>query len=83
MPNPIHDFKYKVFREMLSKIRLDKGMLQSEVAEKLDKNQSFVSKYERGERRLDFAEFIELADALDIDLSEFIENYKIELNKLR
>lgn len=68
---------------MLSKIRLDKGMLQSEVAEKLDKNQSFVSKYERGERRLDFAEFIELADALDIDLSEFIESYKIELNKLR
>lgn len=82
MPNPIHDLKYKLFREMLTAIRLEKRLLQSEVAEKLGKNQSFVSKYERGERRLDFPEFIELANALNINVGEFITKYKAELTKL-
>ena len=83
MPNPIHDLKYKLFREMLTAVRLEKNMLQSEVAEKLGKNQSFVSKYERGERRLDFPEFIELADALGINVGEFIKKYKTQLAKLK
>lgn len=81
MPNPIHDSRYKIFREILTEIRLSRGLLQSDVAEKLGKNQSFVSKYERGERRLDFPEFLELAEALKIDVSEFIDIYKSRLNK--
>ena len=56
-------------------------MLQSDVAEKLGKNQSFVSKYERGERRLDLPEFLELADALNINVTEFVKEYKARLEK--
>lgn len=67
---------------MLTEVRLAKGLLQSEVAEKLQKNQSFVSKYERGERRLDLPEFLELADALELDVTEFIEKYKTGLARL-
>ena len=43
-----------------------------ELAELLGRNQSFVSKYERGERRLDFVEFLEIADALEADACELV-----------
>ena len=76
MPNPIHDPKYQVFRQMLLDARKEKGLQQVEVAERLGKTQSFVSKYERGERRLDFCEFIEVAAALEIDVVEFIARYR-------
>jgi transcriptional regulator with XRE-family HTH domain len=83
MPNPIHDPRYKLFREMLTGIRKDKSLLQSEVAEKLGKNQSFVSKYERGERRLDLPEFLDVAAALEINPAEFIKKYKEAMGRLR
>lgn len=83
MPNPIHEPRYKLFREMLTETRIAKGLLQSDVAEKLGKNQSFVSKYERGERRLDFPEFIQIADVLEIEILEFIRKYKAETQKYR
>lgn len=83
MPNPIHDPSYALFREMLTNARLAKGILQSTVAEKLGKNQSFVSKYERGERRLDLPEFLDIADALEINVVDFIKKYKEEIRKMR
>ena len=83
MPNPVHDPKYVLFRTMLTEARLAKGMLQSDVAELLGKNQSFVSKYERGERRLDLPEFLEVADALGINVADFVKKYRAELNKSR
>lgn len=76
MPNPIHDPKYQVFRQMLLDARKEKGLQQVEVAERLGKTQSFVSKYERGERRLDFCEFIEVVAALGIDPVRFIAQYR-------
>lgn len=42
-------------------------MTQSERAERLKRPQSYVSKFERGERRLDVVEFLEVAKALRID----------------
>ena len=83
MPNPIHDPSYVLFREMLTEARLTKGILQSVIAEKLGKNQSFVSKYERGERRLDLPEFLDIAEALEINVVDFIKVYKDKLKKLR
>ena len=55
------------------------GLTQIQIAEKLGKPQSYISKYERGERRLDFCEFIELADILGVDLLAFIVNYRAAL----
>lgn len=82
MTNPIHDARYTVFRAMLTEARLAKNMLQSEVANKLNKNQSFVSKYERGERRLDLPEFLDVAQALDINVTDFIKRYRATLSKI-
>jgi transcriptional regulator with XRE-family HTH domain len=83
MPNPIHDARYTLFRTMLVEVRLSKNLLQSDVAQKLKKNQSFVSKYERGERRLDLPEFLDVADALGINVNDFIKKYRAKLSKAR
>lgn len=53
--------KYEQFRALLVEARLSAGLTQSEVAAKLKQPQSYVSKYERGERRLDVVEFLEVA----------------------
>jgi len=42
-------------------------MTQAEVAAKLRRPQSFIAKYEQGERRLDVIEFLEIADAIGLD----------------
>ncbi|WP_260674851.1 helix-turn-helix domain-containing protein [Comamonas aquatica] len=79
MPNPLHRWQYETFREMLVVARKAAGLTQVEVAQRLDKPQSFVSKYEHGERRLDFTEFVELADILSIDVGRFSEEYRQQL----
>ncbi|RJP15997.1 MAG: XRE family transcriptional regulator [Candidatus Abyssobacteria bacterium SURF_5] len=63
--------KYNKFRKLLIEARKKSGLTQKEVAEKLSRPQSFVSKYERGERRLDVVEFLEIAKALEISLFSF------------
>ena len=47
-------------------------LTQATVAERLSKPQSYVAKYERGERRLDVVEFVEVAEAIRFDAAEFI-----------
>lgn len=71
--------EYRLFRDLLCRARHKQGKVQEEVARYLGKPQSFVSKYESGERRLDIIEFLEVARALDIDPMEIIA----ELEKRR
>jgi transcriptional regulator with XRE-family HTH domain len=54
-------------RQMLTEARINLKLSQAEVALRLGKPQSFVSKYERGERRLDIVEFIHVCNALKLD----------------
>lgn len=81
MPNPLHSTNYGVFRELLVKARLSSGITQVELAKQLDKPQSYVSKYERGERRIDLPEFVELAEILGLDTTAFIEEYRKAVKK--
>ena len=80
MPNPLHRRQYEIFRNLLVKAREDAGLSQTEIALRLDKPQSFVSKYERGERRLDFTEFMEIATILSINKENFINIYCSQLD---
>lgn len=59
--------QYYTFRALLSSYRKEKSLTQLELAEKLGKPQSYVSKYESGERRLDVIEFIDICKSLQID----------------
>jgi transcriptional regulator with XRE-family HTH domain len=53
--------RYRLFLERLKQARVEAGLTQSEVALHLRRQQSFVSKAESGERRLDLVEVNELA----------------------
>lgn len=64
--------KYALFRQLLIEARQKKGLTQSQVAETLNKPQSFVSKYESGERRIDLIEFLEVAQVLGVPPYEFL-----------
>lgn len=59
--------RYEFFQKALADARQDKGLTQSEVAARLRKPQSYVSKYESGERRLDVVEFLEVCEAISIN----------------
>lgn len=58
--------QYDTFQKALVDARQETGLTQREVAFRLGKQQSFVSKYESGERRLDVIEFLEVCQALGI-----------------
>ncbi len=67
MTASVYTRKYEFFRELLCEARKSYPLTQSEMAKILGKPQSFVSKYETGERRIDIIEFLQIADALNID----------------
>lgn len=77
MPSSLHSHHYQIFRSLLVAVREHSGLTQVQIAKKLGRPQSFISKYERGERRLDFPEFVELADVLGIDISDFVNDYRM------
>jgi len=57
----------QLFLDLLRSARKKAGLTQAALAEKLHRPQSFVAKYENGERRIDVTEFVELASALGAD----------------
>jgi len=59
--------------EKLKKARLGASLKQSDVAQKLKKPQSYVSKIERGERRVDITELKELANIYKKGINYFIK----------
>lgn len=65
--------QYKKFLERLRQARLEAGLTQIEVADALGKPQSFVSKCETGERRVDVVELHVLANLYGVPLNYFAE----------
>jgi transcriptional regulator with XRE-family HTH domain len=76
MTTSLHSNKHDIFRRLLIEARKNAQLTQVEVAKKLNVPQSFVSKYDIGQRRLDFTEFVDIAEVLSIDFVDFIKNYK-------
>lgn len=58
--------RYDQFHRALIDARQKNDLTQQEVASRLGKPQSYVSKYESGERRLDVVEFLEVCEALKV-----------------
>lgn len=74
MTKSVFTDKYEQFRLRLIDVRKNNGLTQVQLAKKLSRPQSFVSKVERGERRLDVIEFFEVARALGIDPYGFLKS---------
>jgi transcriptional regulator with XRE-family HTH domain len=67
--------QYQQFRELLVQARKNARLTQTELSARLERPQSFVSKYERGERRLDVVEFCDVAKALGVDPARFLGRF--------
>jgi transcriptional regulator with XRE-family HTH domain len=63
----LHSKRGVRFRALLIEAREKAGLTQNDVSARLNKAQSFVSYYEKGLRRLDVAEFLEVAEVLGAD----------------
>jgi transcriptional regulator with XRE-family HTH domain len=72
-----------VFRELLKETRVAKNLTQANVAKLLGLPQSYVSKYESGERRLDFVETVLVCEALGMSIEEFAAAYSGKVAKAR
>ena len=64
---------------LLRGVRVEAGLTQSELASRLDRDQTFVSKYETGERRLDILELRDVCRALSVDFKDFVRALDAEL----
>lgn len=65
MPRSVHTDKYRRLIALMAGARETAGMTQVQLAAALGRPQSYVSKVERGERRIDVVEFCDWATALD------------------
>jgi transcriptional regulator with XRE-family HTH domain len=61
--------------ELLKQVRTDAGLRQVDLAKKLHQPQSFVSKYESGERRLDLLELNQVCKACGTTLLDFVKRF--------
>lgn len=65
--------RYGHFRALLRQIREEAGMNQMSLAAKLGKPQTFISKSELGERRLDYLETADFCEACGVSITQFAE----------
>jgi transcriptional regulator with XRE-family HTH domain len=76
-----YDDAYRDLRDVLITARRGAGWSQQKLAAKLGRAQTFVSKIELGERRLDLIELMVWADALDVDAREVVERLQKKVRR--
>lgn len=67
---------YERFQRMLTEARKKSGLSQQEVADRLGRPQTYVSKCELGTRRMDVVEFLEMAEVLGFDPVAFMRKLR-------
>lgn len=70
-------------RQRLTEERKDAGLTQAELGELLQRPQSYVSKYETGEHRLDVIELVEIANALELNAADLVDEIQRLVLKAR
>ncbi len=73
MGKSVYSKDYKAIIERLKTARIEADLSQQAVADKLDKPQSYISKIESGERRLDVAEMKKLSEIYKKDILYFVK----------
>ena len=71
--------EYRLFLATLKDFRQKAGLSQIELAAKLDQSQSFVSKCERGERRIDLVQLRLFCQAFGGNLSDFVRAFEAKV----
>jgi transcriptional regulator with XRE-family HTH domain len=73
--------EYQHLRRLLVEARGRAGLTQAEVAVRLNRAQSFVSKYEQGERRLDVVDFVHVCNCLETSAAQVLAEVIIKVRK--
>ena len=81
MEKSLHRKEYKILLKLLYEQRMKTGLKQEELARKLGVHQSFISKIENGDRRIDLVELQDFCEALGTDLLAFVQEYQKELRR--
>jgi transcriptional regulator with XRE-family HTH domain len=81
MTSSVFTKKYSKFKDLITEYRKNSGVTQQGLADMLGKPQSYVSKYESGERRLDIVEFIDISRSLKFDICEFLTILEEEISQ--
>ena len=79
MAKSLHTPEYEHFRTLLVEAREEARLTQAEVSTKLGRPQSFVAKYEGGERRLDILELLQVCQALGTDPHKIISQIQARM----
>ena len=69
----VHTRNYRQFLKLLIEVRKDAGVTQEQLARRLNRPQSFVSKCENGERRVDIVELMEILQSIGVEPIPFIK----------
>jgi transcriptional regulator with XRE-family HTH domain len=81
MEKSIYTREYAAVLRLLKNARESAGITQVQLAERLGQTQSFVSKIERGERRLDIVQLRTILKEFDVSLAKFIEQFESAIEK--
>lgn len=77
----IHSSYYQHLCRMLVEERKGRGLTQVEVAQRLKQPQSYVSKYESGERKVSIIDLIEIARAIGFDPGKFVRRLDVQIRE--
>jgi transcriptional regulator with XRE-family HTH domain len=81
MRKSIYSHDQEMFQALLKELRVNAGLRQVDLADKLGCHQSFVSKYEAGERRLDILELRTVCRALGVGMNEVVKQLEERLDE--
>jgi transcriptional regulator with XRE-family HTH domain len=76
----IHHPAYKTLQMRLAEARNAAGLTQEKLAVKLARPQSFVSKVEAGDRRLDVVEYVQWMRAVDMDPTTIVKALSADMD---
>ena len=82
MEKTIHSPQQRPLLILLRQIRQEAGLTQVQLAERLDIPQTWISNYERGERKIDVLELRQICKAAGIRFLDFMARLESDLEKL-
>lgn len=82
MAKTLYQRENEIFREHLRAAREAAGLTQADLALGIGRTQVFVSHVERGVRRLDAVELLQICRAMDVDLTAFIAGFQKAVDAL-
>jgi predicted transcriptional regulator len=78
MSTPSRKFQSEAFRHLIKLVRLEAELSQVDLSTQLGRPQSYVSDYERGVRRLDWVQVVDVVTACGTSIVEFAKRYQAQ-----